>query len=76
MRAQSSIDTDVPSSENGGEALGRPVDLKHPASRGSYRMPETPPDEAERPVSLKFRLFEPAGVGALPSALPPRARSR
>jgi hypothetical protein len=28
-----------------GEALGRPVDLKHPASRGNYRMLETPPDE-------------------------------
>jgi catechol 2,3-dioxygenase-like lactoylglutathione lyase family enzyme len=27
------------------EALGRPVDLKHPASRGRYRMLETPPDE-------------------------------
>ena len=28
-----------------GEALGRPVDLKHPRSRGNYRMLETPPDE-------------------------------
>ena len=28
-----------------GEALGRPVDLKHPGSRGNYRMLETPPDE-------------------------------
>ncbi|HXA69416.1 MAG TPA: VOC family protein, partial [Stellaceae bacterium] len=28
-----------------GEALGRPVDLKHPNSRGNYRMLETPPDE-------------------------------
>ena len=28
-----------------GEALGRPVDLKHPASRGNYRMLETPPGE-------------------------------
>jgi hypothetical protein len=27
------------------EALGRPVDLKHPGSRGNYRMLETPPDE-------------------------------
>ena len=25
--------------------LGRPVDLKHPGSRGNYRMLETPPDE-------------------------------
>jgi hypothetical protein len=28
-----------------GAALGRPVDPKHPASRGNYRMLETPPDE-------------------------------
>jgi hypothetical protein len=28
-----------------GEALGRPVDLRHPASRGSYRMLETQDDE-------------------------------
>ena len=28
-----------------GEALGRPVDLSHPGSRGNYRMLETPPDE-------------------------------
>lgn len=28
-----------------GEALGRPVDLQHPASRGNYRMLATPPDE-------------------------------
>ncbi|MGH8427233.1 MAG: VOC family protein [Gammaproteobacteria bacterium] len=28
-----------------GEALGRPVDHKHPGSRGNYRMLETPPDE-------------------------------
>jgi hypothetical protein len=28
-----------------GEALGRPVDLNHPSSRGNYRMLETPPDE-------------------------------
>ena len=28
-----------------GAALGRPVDAKHPMSRGSYRMLETPPDE-------------------------------
>ncbi|HKF71722.1 MAG TPA: VOC family protein [Stellaceae bacterium] len=27
-------------------ALGRPVDLAHPMSRGNYRMLETPPDEA------------------------------
>ena len=26
-------------------ALGRPVDLDHPGTRGSYRMLETPPDE-------------------------------
>ena len=28
-----------------GEVLGRPADLKHPGSRGNYRMLETPPDE-------------------------------
>jgi predicted enzyme related to lactoylglutathione lyase len=28
------------------EALGRPLDPKHPGSRGNYRMLETPPDEA------------------------------
>jgi predicted enzyme related to lactoylglutathione lyase len=28
------------------EALGRPVDAKHPGTRGSYRMLETPADEA------------------------------
>ena len=28
-----------------GQALGRPVDLKHPGTRGKYRMLETPPDE-------------------------------
>lgn len=28
-----------------GQALGRPVDLEHAASRGNYRMLETPPDE-------------------------------
>lgn len=27
------------------QALGRPVDLEHPGSRGSYRMLATPPDE-------------------------------
>src|SRR5215472_7634725 len=27
------------------DALGRPVDMKHPGSRGNYRMLETPPDE-------------------------------
>lgn len=27
-------------------ALGRPVDLRHPSSRGNYRMLETPADEA------------------------------
>lgn len=27
------------------EALGRPLDLDHPASRGNYRMLQTPPDE-------------------------------
>jgi catechol 2,3-dioxygenase-like lactoylglutathione lyase family enzyme len=27
------------------EALGRPVDLKHPSSRGIYRMLATPPGE-------------------------------
>jgi hypothetical protein len=26
-------------------ALGRPVDINHPGSRGNYRMLETPPDE-------------------------------
>jgi predicted enzyme related to lactoylglutathione lyase len=26
-------------------ALGRPVDPRHPGSRGNYRMLETPPDE-------------------------------
>jgi predicted enzyme related to lactoylglutathione lyase len=28
-----------------GEALGRPVDLNHPSSRGQYRMLENQPDE-------------------------------
>ncbi|HEY1774277.1 MAG TPA: VOC family protein [Gammaproteobacteria bacterium] len=28
-----------------GAALGRPVDMGHSASRGNYRMLETPPDE-------------------------------
>jgi predicted enzyme related to lactoylglutathione lyase len=28
-----------------GEALGWPVDLKHPSSRGNYRMLAAPPDE-------------------------------
>ena len=28
-----------------GEALGRPVDLSHPSSRGNYRMLMTPTDE-------------------------------
>jgi Glyoxalase-like domain len=28
-----------------GAALGRPVDLDHPGTRGPYRMLETPPDE-------------------------------
>jgi catechol 2,3-dioxygenase-like lactoylglutathione lyase family enzyme len=27
------------------EALGRPVDARHPGSRGNYRMLDTPPDE-------------------------------
>jgi len=27
------------------EALGRPVDVEHPGTRGNYRMLETPPDE-------------------------------
>jgi len=27
------------------DALGRPVDMKHPGTRGNYRMLETPPDE-------------------------------
>jgi predicted enzyme related to lactoylglutathione lyase len=27
------------------QALGRPVDLEHPGSRGNYRMLETPPGE-------------------------------
>jgi hypothetical protein len=29
-----------------GAALGRPLDLTHPSSRGNYRMLETPPDES------------------------------
>ena len=28
-----------------GDALGRPLDLAHPSSRGNYRMLATPPDE-------------------------------
>ena len=28
-----------------GRALGRPMDLEHPGSRGNYRMLETPQDE-------------------------------
>lgn len=28
-----------------GDALGRPIDLAHPSSRGNYRMLATPPDE-------------------------------
>jgi catechol 2,3-dioxygenase-like lactoylglutathione lyase family enzyme len=28
-----------------GDALGRPVDFKHPGTRGNYRMLETPPGE-------------------------------
>ena len=28
-----------------GAALGRPIDLSHPSSRGNYRMLHTPPDE-------------------------------
>ena len=28
-----------------GDALGRPLDLAHPSSRGNYRMLVTPPDE-------------------------------
>ena len=27
------------------QALGRPVDLQHPGTRGNYRMLATPPDE-------------------------------
>jgi len=27
------------------DTLGRPIDMKHPGSRGGYRMLETPPDE-------------------------------
>jgi predicted enzyme related to lactoylglutathione lyase len=29
-----------------GAALGRPMDLEHPGSRGNYRMLQTPPGEA------------------------------
>jgi hypothetical protein len=28
------------------QALGRPVDMAHPGTRGNYRMLQTPPDEA------------------------------
>jgi predicted enzyme related to lactoylglutathione lyase len=40
-------------------ALGRPVDLNHPSSRGNYRMLETPPDEPIveiQPVDHESRL--------------------
>jgi Glyoxalase-like domain len=38
--------TDVEEAANfWGRALGRPVDLTHPGSRGNYLMLETPPDE-------------------------------
>lgn len=30
------------------EALGRPVDLDHPETRGNYRMLETPPDGGQQ----------------------------
>ena len=36
------------------EALGRPVDSKHPGSEGSYRMLETPPDE----ISIQVQRVE------------------
>jgi predicted enzyme related to lactoylglutathione lyase len=43
------IDCNVPDVEEAAafwaEALGRPVDLAHPGSRGAYRMLETPSDE-------------------------------
>jgi catechol 2,3-dioxygenase-like lactoylglutathione lyase family enzyme len=43
------IDCNVPDLDQAarfwGEALGRPVDLKHSGSRGIYRMLETPPGE-------------------------------
>lgn len=43
------IDCNVPDVDAAAEfwaaALGRPVDLNHPGSRGAYRMLETPPDE-------------------------------
>jgi hypothetical protein len=37
-------DVDV-AAEFWAKALGRPVDSGHPATRGNYRMLETPPDE-------------------------------
>src|SRR5262245_1659541 len=63
---------------------------RRPPSRRAYARPLLPSKRTHtgRPnrgslgpqprhlVSLKFRLFEAAGVGALPLALPPRARSR
>ena len=36
------------------EALGRPVDMEHPGTRGNYRMLETPPDE----VSVQIQRVE------------------
>lgn len=43
------IDCNVPDIDEAARfwaaALGRPVDLKHPSSRGIYRMLETAPDE-------------------------------
>jgi len=36
------------------EALGRPIDSKHPGSRRNYRMLETPPDE----ISVQIQRVE------------------
>ena len=36
------------------EALGRPVDLDHPGTRGNYVMLETPPDE----ISVQIQRVE------------------
>jgi predicted enzyme related to lactoylglutathione lyase len=36
------------------EALGRPLDPKHPGSRGNYRMLGTPPDE----ISIQIQRVE------------------
>jgi Glyoxalase-like domain len=42
-----------------GAALGRPVDLRHSASRGNYRMLQTPPDE---PIVEIQRVEHESGV--------------